>query len=461
MSALFCAVLGGGVGCTEASGGTDEKDAGIDGASVVTDAPVVDDALSRTDAPVVDDARADVDNGMPSTTYPAPHPPLPQLVNAAGGPVLKTPNVRLVVYPESPNQEPLATFAQRLAASTYWAATTEEYGVGHLSYAGTTVLTGETPPALITSTELQLWMAQKIQNGAFGTPDPQAIYTIVYPPNTRVEQPNPVNAIFGPVASCTNFRGYHNNVSIPSSDGGGVSYAYAVLATCSSSLGDLTEVASHEWIEASTDPQVTEMGLFTRSGGPNAAFYSVDADHAVWNILSLGGEAGDLCEVERPEAVYTPPDVGNAVQRTWSNRLAAASHDPCAPAIAGLPFFESAPVLDETVTFVSGPTGAVTTKGVRIPVGESRTIEVDLFSDGPTSGPWTVKAEDLLNRNYAGFGLATTLAFAWDRQQGTNGEKLHLTITVTDRSILGGGHAFVITSTLGNRRYEWPGTVVE
>jgi hypothetical protein len=100
---------------------------------------------------------------------------------------------------------------------------------------------------------------------------------------------------------------------------------------------------------------------------------------------------------------------------------------------------------------------------VTIPVGQSRTIEVDLFSDGPTGGPWTVTAEDLLNRNYASYGLTKTLTFQWDRTQGINGEKLHLTITVTGSTFffLGGAHAFVITSMLGNRHYEWPGTVVE
>ena len=39
----------------------------------------------------------------------------------------------------------------------------------------------------------------------------------------------------------------------------------------------------------------------------------------------------------------------------------------------------------------------VMTKGVTIPVGNSKTIEVDLFSDADTGGPWTVAADDLLS----------------------------------------------------------------
>jgi hypothetical protein len=455
---------------TDAPDDADDADAATPSdAPFAGDAPSVDDApadgppldASPPDAPPAD-APADVDNGMPSTTYPAPHPALPQLMNAAGGPVLQTPKIHLVLFSGNPNAAALATYAQQLATSTYWPATTQEYGVGALSYGDTTVLTTETPAAMLTSAEVQAWMGQKIQSGAFGTPDPQTIYTVVYPSTTTIQQPNPVNPIFGPVNSCTNFTGYHDNVSVALTDGGApTSFAYAVIATCSASLDAQTAVMSHEWVEASTDPQVTATGVFDLTGGPHAGYFSVDTDHSVWAVLCGGGEAADLCQPERPDAIYTPSDVSHAVQRTWSNKLAAASHDPCAPDLPGMPFFDSAPVLDETVTFTSSLTGKITTKGVTIPVGQSRTIEVDLFSDAATSGPWTVTADDLLNKYYGSYGLTKTLSFQWDRTQGTNGEKLHLTITVTGASFLGGAHAFVITSTLGSRNYQWPGIVVE
>ncbi|HEY8041680.1 MAG TPA: hypothetical protein VIF15_17865 [Polyangiaceae bacterium] len=406
------------------------------------------------------DAGADVDNGAPSTNYPAPHPPLPQLVNKAGGPVLTTPHAYLVFYPGYPYETQLQTFAQKMAAATYWATTTQEYGVGALTYAGTIDLTNETPPQSTTSTAIQSWIAGEIQGGKFGTPDPEAIYTVFYPQSTTITQPNPISTLLPAPQSCVAFGGYHDNAAVSLGDGGTpTNFAYAVIPTCNTSVDSLTSVVSHEWVEASTDPFLTSTGAFTINGGPDAAFYSTDADHTIWALMG-GGEAGDLCEPEGSPIYVTPPDVGNAVQRTWSNVLAQGSHDPCTPAIAGA-FFDSAPVLPDTVTFTSSITGTITTRGTTIPVGQSKTIEVDLFSDGDTGGPWTVSADDVLSHYYGSYGLAKSMSFAWDRTQGVNGEKLHLTITVTSASVIGGGHAFMITSTKGGRQTVWPGMIVE
>jgi hypothetical protein len=418
------------------------------------------------------DAGPDVDNGAPSTNYPAPHSPLPQIVNASKGPVLTSPKIYLVFYPGYPYEAQLQAFAQAMTTSTYWSAATSEYGVGALGYGGTIDLTNETPPATITQTDLQAWVASEIQSGAFGPPDPQAIYTIVFPQSTTVSEPNPVSSIFGSVQSCVAFLGYHDNVDVvlgAAADGGAMDdggdaggtitdFAYAVIPTCGA-LDSVTSTISHEWVEAATDPQVTSGGTFTLSGGPNAAFYGPDGDHAVWALLG-GGEAGDLCDPEGPRIYISPADLGQRVQRTWSNAAAAASHDPCVPGISGA-FFDAAPVLTDTVTFDSPFTGTVTTKGVNIAQGESKTIEVDLFSDGDTGGPWSVAAADVLSTYYGSYGLKPTLDFAWDRNKGQNGEKLHLTITVTGASPVGGAHAFMITSQLGSRIAVWPGLVVE
>ncbi|HEX4513511.1 MAG TPA: hypothetical protein VH054_08245 [Polyangiaceae bacterium] len=409
------------------------------------------------DAAVVE-AGPDVDNGEVSTNYPAPHPPLPQLVNAAKGPVLTTPKIVYVFYPNYTNEPALQQFAKDVAASTYWTTTTSEYGVGALTYSGTIDLT-DTPPQTISQTDIESWVSQELTSGAFGTPDPETIYTIVYPMGTTITQPNPVSTLLGTVNSCTAFYGYHDNTTAQIGDAGApTSFAYAVIPTCSG-LSSVTETLSHEWIEASTDPLLTTSGTFTLTGGANAAYYGPDADHTVWALLG-GGEAGDLCGPEGILVGITPTDVNRLVQRTWSNAAAAASHDPCVPEITGA-FFDSAPVLDETVSFTSTLTGMVTSKGVTIARNASKTIEVDLFSDADTGGPWTVSASDVLSTYYGGYGLKPTMTFDWDRTTGQNGEKLHLTITVTGESPIAGAHAFMIKSQLGPRITVWPGLVVE
>ncbi len=429
---------------------------GTDGGAEATIAEAGDEA--ETDGAA--DAPPDVDNGAPSNVYPAAHPPLPTLVNNAGGPVLGSPKVYLVFYPGYPYETDLETFAQKMTTSTYWATATQQYGVGALSYAGVIELTGQTAPSMIASTDIQTWVGSQIQTGVFGTPDPQAIYTVFYPQGTVITQPNPVSTLLPGPQSCSSFGGYHDNASVALTDGGTpANFAYAVIPTCTTAVNDLTAVLSHEWVEASTDPFLTSSGNFTLTGGPDAAFYSVDQNHIIWDLLG-GGEAGDLCEPEAPDVYISPADIGYQVQRIWSNQAAAGSHDPCAPDISGA-FFDSAPVLTEMVTFTSSITGSVTSQGVTIPVGSSKTIEVDLFSDGDTGGPWSVSAADVLSTYYGSYGLTPSMTFAWDRTQGQNGEKLHLTITVTTASIIGGGHAFMITSQQGSRTAVWPGLVVE
>jgi hypothetical protein len=437
----FAALAACGSSAKEASPGGDVTDAG--------------------DAAANEEAAAAVDNGAPSTLYPAPHPPLPDLVNALNGPVLATPKVALVFYPGDARVAELEAFARKVAASTYWPATTAEYGIGALAYAATFERIGETAPAALTQAEIQSLFAADLASGKLGVPDAQTIYTLVFPAGTTITQPNPVTTLFGPVVSCQGFTGYHDNVGVALGDAGTkTEFAYAVIPTCGSDLTALTSVMSHEWVEAATDPQVTANGAFSVKSGPNAAFYATDADHAVWSLLG-GGEAGDLCGSAGPTVDVTPLDIGYPVQRTWSNLAARASHDPCVPQTAGVTYFAAAPVLTRTVTFSTSFTGSVTTKGLVVPAGGSGTVEVDLFSDGPTSGPITVKAADLLSTSYGAYGVAKTLDFAWDRTQGVNGEKLHLTVTVTSSSILGGAHAFTITASNGNRRQVWPGLVVE
>jgi hypothetical protein len=95
---------------------------------------------------------------------------------------------------------------------------------------------------------------------------------------------------------------------------------------------------------------------------------------------------------------------------------------------------------------------------VRIAAGDSRTVDVQLWSDDtPVLGPWTVTATDMTP--LLG-GAADSLAFSWGAEgaTGTNGMTLHLTITVLKAAGPAAGQAFMLSSAAGPR-HEWFGFV--
>jgi len=89
---------------------------------------------------------------------------------------------------------------------------------------------------------------------------------------------------------------------------------------------------------------------------------------------------------------------------------------------------------------------------VNVPLGESRTIELQLLSDEDTSEPWHVDVADLPTH----FGGAAELAFTLDRSEGKNGDRLELTIErIAAPTSDTGATAFVITNTLGDTKTLW------
>jgi hypothetical protein len=90
--------------------------------------------------------------------------------------------------------------------------------------------------------------------------------------------------------------------------------------------------------------------------------------------------------------------------------------------------------------------------GVPIPSGQSRTIELQLFSDRPTE-PFQVEIKQGGGTVFP--GTAGALTFTLDRDRGQNGDTLHLTIA---RSA-SGPQPFTITARLGERATAWFGIV--
>jgi hypothetical protein len=351
-----------------------------------------------------------------------------------GGPVLASPEFQPILFTGDPMQPDITTFAVDLSASSYWGTIAAEYGVGALRSLPVVVV-NDTAPSALSDAQVQSWLASKIATSQVPAPDGNIIYAVYYPATTVV------TGSLG--TSCTDFYGYHNEgVSSASA-----AYAYAVLPRCHDSihadLDNVTNFTAHELLEAATDPYPS-----TRP-----AYATVDADHAVWTLVGGGeSELADMCQLMPGAAYIRPSDLPFAVPRSGSNAAAAASHDPCVPAPSGA-YFNAAPVLGDAVTIPAG-SSSITTLAVKVPLGQSRTIDVDLYSDAPTGGPWQVQALDVATLE----GKSAALHLSLDASSGSNGDVLHLTITPLQQGT-GGLESFYVASGLSNRSSLWVGLV--
>jgi hypothetical protein len=120
------------------------------------------------------------------------------------------------------------------------------------------------------------------------------------------------------------------------------------------------------------------------------------------------------------------------VQRSWSNAAATEQQDPCVPAM-GDAYFGAAPDLTEDVQIQLFNQLTYKTNGVRVPLHQSRTVDVRLFST-KTRPDFRVFAEEIPLTQ----GDPPTLKFVWDRQIGNDHDFLHLTITRIGNGPLGG-----------------------
>ena len=403
------------------------------------------DAGPTDDAGLADDAATD---DADLAAFPALKPDMPRVVSG-GGPVLKTPRVTPVYFPGFDYVADMTDFSDKLGGSKYWAAL-GEYGVGQLTMNAPVLLTNDlivpADIATITDEQIQAWLISRFDgtHPEFGTTaDPNSVYTLFYPPQTTISLGS------GGGTSCQSFGGYHSDVTIA-----GQLIPYAVIPECNSfgslkNLDSVTTTTSHEISEASTDPYPMD----------KAAYAQVDGDHLAWEFFLGGGEVGDMC-AQFSSSFYKPDDLLYIVQRNWSNAQAKAGHDPCQPLVdPGQVYFNASPTFPDKIS-----TRGVFTKGVKVPVGTSKTIPLALYSDGPTNGPWTVTASALGRGGSGGGGDggASTgpVTLSLDKSTGVNGDIINLTITAkTAITSTSAAVTILVTSQLGTRKNTWVGLV--
>jgi hypothetical protein len=380
------------------------------------------------------DARPDADFGTPSTTYPARMPSVPQIADS-GGTVMRSVRVVPIFFPGDVHQSTFVDFVSKLSASPYWGAEVREYGVGALSTA-TPIVLAAAPPATLDDRDIASMIRTRVEDGSLGDNDLTTLQTTVF----VLHVPSSTNVTEGTAGvSCSSFYGYHGQTA--SADGPVI---YAVLAECEPEPEkSYTAVIAHELAEAATDPYPVS----------SPAYLHVDQTHIAWERALSGGEIADLCS-PLTSSYFTPEDLGYRIQRTWSNAAMAAFHDPCVPAAATTPYFASVPRFDEDMP-VELEGKHYTAKGLNLRVGETKTVDVELLSDGPTSGAWELSVRDWLPVVPSG---ASSVELSLDRTSGVNGEKVHLTITAT-RTNPSGGTVIAFRSVLGGVTRHWFGGV--
>jgi hypothetical protein len=371
--------------------------------------------------------------GMPETSTgpfvfkPAPNGTFAQAVSF-GGSVVKTPKIVPIVFAADPSKKQVSDFVAKLATTTYWGKISAEYGVGALT-AKPAIVLSETAATTIDDNQIGPWLASKFSNDPahFGTPDSNTLYAIFYPDGTTITEQSGT--------SCKDFGGYHFETSA-----GSTPISYAVVPRCGSFGGlsgfDVTSFStSHEVLEWATDP-------FPQT---SPAYMSVDDDHAVWGRVFLG-ELGDLCT--QMDVQTLPADLGFTVQRTWSNASAKGGHHPCAPATKD-PYFTAFPTSPDRIPAHNEFGQSIMTQGFKIAVGETKTIELTMYSDAATA-PWSVQVIDLTQIT----GASPEFSYSLDKAKGSAGDKLHLTITGIATAQQGQG--FILYSSIGKLANLWP-----
>jgi hypothetical protein len=373
--------------------------------------------------------------GGGSSTDSVHRPALPQ-VTGLGGPVLTAPKVQPILYDSDTGATDMLAFLQELKSTSYWATTTSQYGVGPLTVlpAITITTTATDPlamatPKIITTDTITANLAANTEgtSPAWGAADPSTIYLFLFPTGTIERDPTG--------DCCNDFDGFHDETPV-----GPQSVPYAIICSCHGFDGpnvddtqQRTIAISHEIIESSTDP-------FPNS---RPAYVQEDDADIVWSVVT-GGEVADMCEFNQ-DAYSIPPGATYMVQRSWSNAAAAQSQNPCVPAAATVPYFNSVPILD-TVSYSPMGVGPFKTQGITIPLGQTKVIDLALFSQAPTPGPWNISVADY---NDILTGKPANLALSLDKQSGQSGDIVHLSITAKSSDSYIGGEAFFVFSDYG------------
>lgn len=365
----------------------------------------------------------------PSSMYPAFPVDVAQVVNQGGKP-LSAPNIVTISWSSDPNASTWNSYGDGIGATQYWNAIGSEYGVGAGMGGGHVSIT--TPaPAQMSDQDLDTLVSTNVANGMWPANTPNTLYAVYMDPTSTLFFGGAPDA-GGQDACQLGVGGYHEETQ-------NGSYVYAIMPHCSMfQVSDVQVSASHEFIEASTDPHPFSA----------TAYAGFDADHLSYEFFNaFQDEVADACEIFQ-WAYYTDSETSfpNPVQRSWSNKGAKAGHNPCVPApadpwynVTAFPSEETA--INVNLSSLGMGAGMQPTKGFKGTLNKPLTFHLGAYSDAPTSGPWAITANvDMQfqfpdqNGNAINNGTATVTL---DKTSVINGDMITVTVTPTNWGGLG------------------------
>jgi hypothetical protein len=284
---------------------------------------------------------------------------LPRIVYR-GGRFLRFAVITTVTFAgDEPSIVPLLeSFGAMIGGSAWWHAVTEGYCVGAecvgAGRAAPPVRLPRRLPSRLRDVDVDALIAGEAAGGALGRLDENALLLVYLPPGVALSDAfNPQYCGGGP-------RAYHRALRVESR-----LLAYAVIPRCGDE-GETTATASHEILEAVTNPD------------PDRPAFRLPAGSSAIAFTAAGAEPVDPCgllNADRHRAIES----GFLVQRAWSNRAASEGTDPCAPSVPERPYVALIP---RTPVVRLAPDGATTS------------IVLDAVSDRPVPA-WNVEAIDL------------------------------------------------------------------
>ncbi len=337
-----------------------------------------------------------------------------------GGPFIRHPRIVTITFnDEDPKLvQRLGQFGDSITRTHWWREVTADYcaygaciGEGRN---GSNLQLAENLAPSLSDLDIEKLLRTSAEHSRLGPLDADTLLLVYLPSGVTLSD------AFFPHYCADGPRGFHRALRFRNQQ-----IAYAVIPRCGAEA-DLTATASHEIIEATTNPDPSAHGFAFEQSPGNAGF------------TAAGVEPVDPCGMITMNH-HRMVESGFIVQRAWSNSAASRGHDPCSPADGATPFLALVPSQSAIRVTRSDP---------------SKTISVTAAADrgAPT---WNVTAIDM----EAHAGKAPCFDVTLDRAQISSGETANLTITLHDqnahkRCVVG------LVSTIQDKTYLWPLIVV-